>query len=117
MSAWRHRSLLLVALLVPAACGPVRVQTGTMVSSADLTAALHPGATKVELQARLGPPTATGRAMMPFHDQPHETWTYIAQNLVIDLGNPRLNADMMNVFIFFDGDRVETYLWFNSQLR
>ena len=80
--------------------------------------ALEPGvARQADVRAALGVPFGEGSAMMPFHDRPHLTWTYLYERADVDAGSGRLDDHLKYLFVFFDGDRMDSYLWFTSAVE
>ncbi|HUZ75433.1 MAG TPA: hypothetical protein VMU87_20815 [Stellaceae bacterium] len=74
-------------------------------------------ATQADVRAALGEPFAKGSAMMPFHDRPHLTWTYFAERSTVSTGSGNMDERLEYLFVFFDGDRMDSYLWFDSAMR
>jgi hypothetical protein len=79
---------------------------------------LNPGvASQNDVRAALGEPFAKGSAMMPFHNRPHLTWTYFADRSAVGMESGKMDERMKYLFVFFDGDRMDSYLWFTSTVQ
>jgi hypothetical protein len=74
-------------------------------------------ANQADVHEALGEPFAKGSAMMPFHDRPHVTWTYFAERSDVDAGSGKMDDQLKYLFVFFDGDRMDSYLWFTSTMQ
>lgn len=102
-------------LLALPACGPLQVEMGMPFDARLLTTALHQGqSTTADVRAVLGTPFGTGSAMMPYHDHPRSTWTYLHSEMLLDsrTGNAREKFGYM--FVFFSNDRFDGYIWFDA---
>lgn len=64
--------------------------------------------TQQDVQKMLGEPVGKGKEMFPFMDQPRITWTYYYEEG--DIKDDR----RLFLFVFFDNQRHDGYLWFSS---
>jgi hypothetical protein len=55
--------------------------------------------------------------MMPFHNRPHLAWTYFADRSAVGMESGKVDERMKYLFVFFDGDRMDSYLWFTGTLH
>jgi hypothetical protein len=100
-----------------AACGTVNFEGGRPFDAALLDTALKAGvSTRAEVVAALGEPAGRGGAQLPFHDAPRIAWTYFWERGSLDMGRGSMNDERVYCFVFFDGDRLDGYLWFTSRL-
>lgn len=115
----RHIAAGAVALaMLLSACGSIRVEAGATFDPAMLESALRPGvSTQADVLSALGPPYGKGGALLPFHDVPRMTWTYFHEVGDIDLGKGDLRDQRIYLFVFFAGERYDSYLWFTSALQ
>ena len=79
---------------------------------------MKPGAaSQADVRAALGEPFGKGSAMMPFHDRPHLAWTYFADRSSVGMSSGSTDERMKYLFVFFDGNRMDSYLWFTSTVQ
>ena len=103
-------AVVVIILSVVAGC-TVSARVGTDFDPSIMGRTLKPGAaSQADVRAALGEPYAKNSAMMPFHDRPHLSWTYFT-------GRVDPVVRMKYLFVFFDGDRMDGYLWFTSTLQ
>ncbi len=108
-------SLLALASGQLAGCGPIQVRAGKKPDVAVLNKSLQIGnATQQGVLAVLGKPDGRGRSMMPWQSSPRTVWTYYYEEGLIDLGGENSDDRRIFLFLFFDGDRFDGYLWFSS---
>jgi hypothetical protein len=106
-----------VALSVVGGC-TFSGRTGNDFDPSVVGRALKPGiARQADVRAALGMPSGTGSAIMPFHDRPHLTWTYLYERADVDVVSGKLDDHLKYLFVFFDGDRMDSYLWFISDME
>ena len=106
-----------LTLATVAGCS-VSARTGPDFDPTVLGSTLQLGtATQADVRGALGEPFAKGGAMMPFQDRPHLTWTYFAERGSASMGSGRMNERLKYLFVFFDGDRMDGYLWFDSTMH
>jgi hypothetical protein len=113
------RAVLLAATLplMLAGCGSIRVEAGTPFDPDKLESDLRPGiSTQADVEAKLGKPYGKGGALLPFHDKPRLTWTYFHEVGNVDMGKGDMLDDRVYLFVFFAGDKFDSYLWFTSSL-
>jgi hypothetical protein len=100
------------------ACGPIQYRAGRQFDPGQLERQLQAGVSRdADVHAILGEPYGQGRAMMPYHDSPRTVWSYFHDQSVIDLGNGKVDSRRQYLFVFFLGDRFDSYMWFNGELR
>ncbi len=96
----------------------VSARTGPDFDPTVLGSTLQPGsATQADVRAALGEPFGKGSALMPFQDRTHLTWTYFADRGSANMSSGRMNERMKFLFVYFDGDRMDSYLWFDSTMH
>jgi hypothetical protein len=89
-------------------CGTVS-SFGRRGDSAALESSLKMRAsTKADVPALLGEPRNAGGAMLPGHDTPRELWCYDYEE------STTVEAHRLLLFVFFDGDLYDRYMWFSS---
>ena len=114
------KALLLLALVLStAACSiDMNLRTGHRADPAALEQRLRIGeSTTVDVLAVLGPPDGKGSAMLPIDQRPFATWLYSCSEGPIHLTIPgSVTADprALVMFVFFDGDIYQGYLWASS---
>lgn len=113
---WTGALVLALAMLLPG-CGTIRVEAGATFDPAVLEGTLRPGvSTQADVVAALGQPYGKGGALLPFHDAPRTTWTYFHELGDVDLGKGDMRDERVYLFVFFAGDKFDSYLWFTSAL-
>lgn len=106
-----------MASLLLAGCGSVRVEAGMPFDPNLLESELRPGiSTRADVEAKLGRPYGQGGALLPFHDAPRQTWTYFHEVGNVDIGKGDMRDERVYLFVFFAGDKLDSYLWFTSAL-
>lgn len=114
---WLAACLAALVALLLAACGTVQVEGGAPFDPGRLESALRPGiSTQVDVTAALGEPYGKGGALLPFHDRPRTAWTYFLERGNVDLGKGEMNDERVYLFVFFAGDKFDSYMWFTSVL-
>ena len=110
-------AVVVIILSVVAGC-TVSARVGTDFDPSIMGRTLKPGAaSQADVRAALGEPYAKNSAMMPFHDRPHLSWTYFTERAAADGGSGKMEGQMKYLFVFFDGDRMDSYLWFASTVQ
>ena len=109
--------LWVVAGLMAGCCGGgVKYEAGRAFNPKLLATSLSLGSsTKADVQALLGVPFGEGMTMMPYHDSPRATWTYFSDRGSVDMDTHRINDELAYLFVFFRDDRVDGYIWFDTQ--
>jgi hypothetical protein len=116
-SAKSPRFAIGAALLVAAlgGCGPIRYQSGGEFNVDALETTLKIGASsQAQVKAALGAPLGQGSGMLPWHDAPRTVWSYYYDVGQVDLGGSDSHARRSYLFVFFEGDRFDSYMWFAS---
>lgn len=117
------KSVLLLALVLSiAACSiDMNVHTGHRPDTAALEGRLRIGESSADdVLAALGPPDGKGAAMLPFDQRPSVMWLYTYSEGPVHVSMPGSGtADLrgLMMFVFFDGDRYQGYLWASSLLQ
>jgi hypothetical protein len=75
--------------------------------------------TRADVLAALGEPLGRGMARLPVDPRPKAgaMWSYYyEETLLTDVLSPQPSADSrrMFLFVFFDGDTYDGYMWFSS---
>jgi hypothetical protein len=110
-------AMAMLALSVVVGC-TISARTGTDFDPSTVGSMLKPGiASQADVRAALGEPFAKNSAMMPFHNRPHLTWTYFTERAAVGAGSGKMEDQMKYLFVFFDGDRMDSYLWFTSTVQ
>lgn len=105
------------AALLLGGCGTVNFEVGRPFDPAKLDTVLKPGvSTQFDVKTALGEPYGKGGAQLPFHDRPRITWTYFSERGSLDMSDGGVNDDRVYCFVFFDGDKYDSYMWFTSKL-
>jgi len=55
--------------------------------------------------------------MMPFHNRPHLAWTYFADRSAVGMESAKVEDGVKYLFVFFDGNQMDSYLWFTDTLH
>jgi hypothetical protein len=74
----------------------------------DLEQSRRGESTREHVWAALGQPYATGRWMMPIDDRARTVWTYYYED------GRLTDARRVLLFVYFDQDRYDGYMWFSS---
>jgi hypothetical protein len=114
------KGLLLVMLpLMTVACSiDLQMRMGRRPDVAALEQRLRAGQSAADdVLAALGPPNGKGAAMLPIDERPRVMWHYNYTESAVHATMPgHIQADprTFNLFVFFDGERYDGYLWFSS---
>ncbi len=96
-------------------CGPMQVRGGTKPAVEVLNTSLQVDRSTPEaVQAALGTPDGRGRSMLPWQSAPRTVWCYHYEEDVIDVGGPNSDARRIFLFVFFNGEFFDGYMWFSS---
>jgi len=110
--------LLMIVLLGLGGCGTVQFRIGNEFNPGVLERALKTGiSTRANVKALLGKPYGTGKTLMPFHDSPRTVWTYFYEIGNVDFGGGNSHDHRRYLFVYFDGDFYDGYMWFDSQMQ
>ena len=105
----RRVSLLTLFPLLMAGCPTVYIRMGERPDIDLLEKSLRVGeSTRQDVVATLGRPYATGRWMLPTDGKPRTMWTYYYEDGTLE------DARRLLLFIYFDEDRYDGYMWFSS---
>ncbi len=110
---WTGRIAALICLLIlilPAAgCVRARQNTGIPPDTSVLETTIRPGiSTRAEVAATLGEPDGKGKTALYGGDAPRTIWSYFYEE-----GNLR-ESRRIYLFVFFNKDCYDGYLWFSS---
>ena len=106
--------LVVLIAIASTACGTVRIEAGRLVDPSVLETQLRIGeSTREDVRAALGAPLGEGRAMLPMDPGPRTVWSYAFAEVLVE-GVEAKDAREMSVWIYFDGNRYDGYLWFSS---
>ena len=102
-------SLALMCSILVGACADIRVRVGSKPDTDVLERSLRVGeSTRADVLAALGEPTGKGRAMLPINSKPRTMWSYYYEE-----GDLK-DARRIFLFVYFDEDRYDGYMWFSS---
>lgn len=95
-------------------CGTVRLELGRRVDPSLLESNLRIGqSTRADVLAALGAPRGEGRAWFPMDAGPRTVWSYAYGEAMVE--GMRVNDTReLSVWVYFDGDRYDGYLWFST---
>lgn len=120
MKLTTYRSIVLASAALGSllsGCGAMRFEGGTQFDPDKLESVLQPGvSTQLDVKAALGEPYGKGGALLPFHNEPRVTWTYFQERGSMDLGKGEMSDERVYCFVFFAGDKFDSYMWFTSAL-
>jgi len=101
-------SIALMAATQITGCN-INIRAGNKPNIATLETTLKQGvSSEQDVIKALGSPVGKGREMLPFMDAPRTTWTYYYEEG--DLNDDR----RLFLFVFFDNQRYDGYMWFSS---
>jgi hypothetical protein len=119
--------LLFLAILVSfsAGCSSAysRARVGNRPNTSLLESSLRLGeSTRADVLAALGEPIGRGMARLPVDPRPNAgaMWSYYyEEDLVRDIlsAQPSGESRRIFLFVFFDGDIYDGYMWFSSLLK
>jgi hypothetical protein len=98
---------LVAAAILLAGCG-MAVKMGRLPDINQLQSLKLTAATKDDVQNAIGPPRGKGRVMFPNADKPRDLWYYYYGEATMS------DAQQMFLFVYFDRDRYDGYMWFSS---
>lgn len=102
-------SLVIVFSLLASGCADLRIRIGTRPDTNVLERSLRLGeSSAADVLAMLGEPTGKGRTMLPIDTRPRTMWSYHYEE-----GDLK-DARRIFLFIYFDEDRYDGYMWFSS---
>ncbi|MEE9123908.1 MAG: hypothetical protein V3U14_05340 [candidate division NC10 bacterium] len=102
-------SLAVVFSSMAAGCGNIRIRFGKRPDTDVLEKSLRLGeSTRADVRTALGQPSGKGRAMLPFDLKPRTMWSYYYEE-----GDLK-EARRIFLFVYFDQDRYDGYMWFSS---
>jgi hypothetical protein len=105
----RLSAIAIFVFLMGGACMDIQLRIGTRPDTAVLEEKLHAGkSTDKDVIAALGLPDGKGKAMLPIDKVPKELWSYYYEE-----GSFK-DARRIFLFVFFDQDRYDGYMWFSS---
>jgi hypothetical protein len=109
-------SAILLTMAVAGCAFDINVRAGRRPDLAALDQRLRlRQSTTDDVLAVLGPPQGKGNAMLPVDLQPRIAWSYsYGQGSVQTGGETRGDMRNLLLFVFFEKDRYEGYLWFSS---
>jgi hypothetical protein len=113
---------LLILVSFPAACSSAyfRARAGNRPDTSLLESSLRLGeSTRADVLAVLGEPMGRGMARMPVDPRPNAgaMWSYYyEEDLVRDILSQQASGESRRIFlfVFFDGDIYDGYMWFSS---
>ncbi len=106
---WPYLGLMVVFLVLLSAGCDIKVRVGTRPDTTVLEKSLRIGeSTRADVLAALGEPYGKGRAVLPIDRKPRTMWSYYYEEG--DLKDDR----RIFLFVYFDQDRYDGYMWFSS---
>ncbi|MFQ5656260.1 MAG: hypothetical protein ACE5G5_01815 [Candidatus Methylomirabilales bacterium] len=100
--------IIAVAALLATGCN-VQVRMGKRPDLRALEDSLVIGeSTAADVSAVLGQPQGVGRSMLPIASKPRTMWFYHYAEGTLE------NGRQVFVFVYFDKDRYDGYMWFSS---
>lgn len=100
--------MLIVFAIVLTACD-IRIRAGSPPNISALESKIElQSSTKNDVREAVGKPFGKGRAMFPFQPSPRDVWSYYYEEG--DMNDDRRTF----VFVFFDRDQYDGYIWFSS---
>ncbi len=117
-SAWGAVCVTLALALVAVGCSEIRYKTSAGPNIDVLEESLQIGeSTPADVLAVLGKPNGEGVTMLPVDADARKMWSYYYEEgsvRVLDGGH--IDADMRRTFLFiyFDDDSYDGYMWFSS---
>lgn len=109
------RSILILGFgIVVAGCaGGIAARSGRYVDPTKLDQVLIVGrSTQSDVLAVLGKPLGTGQAMFPWQAGQRTQWYYYYEESTLE----PIDGRRLFVFTYFDGDKLDGYMWFSSLL-
>ena len=101
--------MVIFALFMTGACMNIHMHMGKRPDTDALEKKLRLGeSTFTEVLKAFGEPNGKGKAMFPIHSSPKTMWSYYYEEG--DLKDSR----RIFLFVFFDRDRYDGYMWFSS---
>lgn len=96
-------------ILISGCAGDIRLRMGQRPNTAALEKNLRLWeSTPVDARAVLGEPNGKGRALLPIDPRPKTIWSYYYEE-----GDMK-DSRRIFLFVFFDQDRFDGYIWFSS---
>jgi len=110
MKIFKRVSVTLLLFFLAAGCAiPISIVIGSRPNTEILETSLRIGeSTREHVVATLGQPYAKGRWMMPIDDRARTLWTYYYEDGLL------ADARRIVLFVYFDQDRYDGYMWFSS---
>ena len=104
-----YRLVFLGLVLALQSCGGPILTIGRIPDTSKLETSLKPQiSTRADVLAVLGAPRNSGGAMLPAHDGPRDLWVYYFEE------GSMTDDRRIFLFVFFNQDRYDGYLWFSS---
>jgi hypothetical protein len=111
-SSWikgiRVLCLLILISITTFSCLNIQVRMGRRPDPSVLKTLLIGKSTPAEVLAALGEPFGSGKAMLPVESRPKTMWSYYYGE-----GSMK-DARATYLFVFFDQNRYDGYMWFSS---
>ncbi len=102
-------SPLILVFLLGTGCADIKIRMGNRPNTDELDRTLRPGeSTRADVLAALGEPYGKGRAMLPIHSKPRTMWSYYYGEATMQ------DLRRVLLFVYFDEDRYDGYMWFSS---
>lgn len=112
--------LLILAFVLTGCSMNIQVRVGdNRPNPGVLEGTLHLGeSTPADVLAALGKPDGKGKEMLPIGRTPRTLWSYYYQEINLEniglLVNKVKGSGQIFMFVFFDQDRYDGYMWFSS---
>ena len=105
---------VLLTLFVAGGCMTAKILVGRELDPGLVERGLTIGqSTTADVLALLGEPRGKGRAYLPIDNGPRTLWAYVYSEGNVE-SNEIKDLRRTELWIYFDGDRYDGYLWFSS---
>ncbi len=104
-----YAAAVVAALSLAAGCTNLQVRAGIRPDPRLLETEMTLGqSSSADVRRVLGEPFGTGKEMLPISSTPRDMWSYY-----YELGNLE-DSRRIFLFVYFDKDRYDGYMWFSS---
>jgi len=118
MRRWCAVCLTVIVTLAAVGCAPISWKTSANPNVDALEESLQIGkSTQADVLTVLGKPNGEGATMLPIDTKSRKMWSYYYEEGYVDVldgGHIVANLRRTFVFVYFDGDSYDGYMWFSS---